>query len=741
MAVIAPTTKQQFFDANGDPLSGGFLHTTKNLTDTDKITWKEDNETNPNENPIELNSRGECDLHLVPGEAYRLRLEDSLGSLIWQKDNVIGSGSGSIDVANIADLKSTSPSGLSLAHVLGYYTEGDGGGELWYWNSTSTTSENKVTIVELNSAPSVGRWERVSSEVITFKQAGAKGNGSFDDTDFINSANTWVNANNKTLVATSGNYLITSSVAFGSATNLRMEKGASFSAGSSLNVTFNGIFEGTVDLHFGTNITAIFGSNSIEYGLSEWWGPNTTPGTTDMATNINKAITACPEVRLLGDIYGLGSFLSLKSNFTLYGSGMNSTTLKELNDFTADTTGGKMIYGDTVSFATVRDLYVKGQMTSFVTADRDRYGIFLHTCANVSVLRCKVSNIERGIFFYHACTDGRIEGCFAEDCYYAAYGSFGKTEVIDPPSDKIPVLRTTMINNQAINCVDTSSDKSYPPGCRFEETYNSIISNNTISGCGQGIRVENSNENVISNNTCFENQRTGIQIYKHSKRNTIIGNVVRDNNTNLLTDLASIETFSISAAGTGYAVGNILTLELPGVTGEVAAMLKVTSVGGSGEITGIGFDAKEGEYPKNNRVNRGWKYSTGVTAVAFAKDSSGVDSSGSGCTINITAISNSITATTPEGAGTISKSHSGIQLMYDCQNNVVTGNTCYNSTTGNGNQKFGVVINNQNYADVTETSNYNTISNNICVNNDDLNISDRGFYNKILNNIKTLGNE
>ena len=204
MAVISPKIRHQFFDLNGNLLSGGLLHTTENLTDTDKITWKEDAQTNVNANPIVMDSRGECDLHLIPGETYRLRLEDSLGNLIWQRDGVIGGSSGSEEVLTIADLRDTSPSGLGSVHLMGYHVAGDNRMRHFYFDPTHDTAanpDNNGTIIELNSDPALGAWLDLENIAWSVKDFGAKGDGvsanssvtGTDDTTAFSNAIAYIN--------------------------------------------------------------------------------------------------------------------------------------------------------------------------------------------------------------------------------------------------------------------------------------------------------------------------------------------------------------------------------------------------------------------------------------------------------------------------------------------------------------------------------------------------------------------
>lgn len=69
--------------------------------------------------------------------------------------------------------------------VLGYYTKGDGGGGLFYWDSTSTETDNGGTIIQATGV-TTGRWKRPIDETMgNVKKWGAKGDGITDDSTAI----------------------------------------------------------------------------------------------------------------------------------------------------------------------------------------------------------------------------------------------------------------------------------------------------------------------------------------------------------------------------------------------------------------------------------------------------------------------------------------------------------------------------------------------------------------------------
>lgn len=86
-------------------------------------------------------------------------------------------------VSTVAALKAISvPTTEDVVEVLGYYSSGDGGGGLFYWDSASADADNGGTILLPNSSPASGRWKRMYvGRVINVRWFGAVGDGSTDD--------------------------------------------------------------------------------------------------------------------------------------------------------------------------------------------------------------------------------------------------------------------------------------------------------------------------------------------------------------------------------------------------------------------------------------------------------------------------------------------------------------------------------------------------------------------------------
>lgn len=87
MTVLSPNAKQQFFDANGNPLAGGKLYTYAAGTTTPLATYSDYAGTQPNTNPIILDSRGEALIYLSVYK-YKFKLTTSTDVEIWTVDNI-----------------------------------------------------------------------------------------------------------------------------------------------------------------------------------------------------------------------------------------------------------------------------------------------------------------------------------------------------------------------------------------------------------------------------------------------------------------------------------------------------------------------------------------------------------------------------------------------------------------------------------------------------------------------------
>jgi hypothetical protein len=85
---LSPSPKQQYFYADGTPLVGGKLYTYAAGTSTPLATYQDSSGLVSNTNPVILDSRGEANVWLSPGAAYKFILKDPDEASIWTVDNI-----------------------------------------------------------------------------------------------------------------------------------------------------------------------------------------------------------------------------------------------------------------------------------------------------------------------------------------------------------------------------------------------------------------------------------------------------------------------------------------------------------------------------------------------------------------------------------------------------------------------------------------------------------------------------
>lgn len=154
---LSPSPKQQFFNASGQPLVGGKVYTYAAGTSTPLATYQDSSGTVSNTNPIILDSRGECNLWLLPTTAYKFVLKDSADVLIWTVDNIdLG-----INFANVIITGGTL-NGVTIGNIT------PGTAVFTDLTATGTVTFNGVTQMQIPAGPTADRTNQPVNGMIRY---------------------------------------------------------------------------------------------------------------------------------------------------------------------------------------------------------------------------------------------------------------------------------------------------------------------------------------------------------------------------------------------------------------------------------------------------------------------------------------------------------------------------------------------------------------------------------------------
>ena len=177
IASLMPLPKYQAIaNINGvlTPINNGYVYAYIAGTTTLKDTYTTADGTTPNANPVRLNARGEASIFLGAG-AYDIKLCDADNVEIWKQLNVRGSATVRNFTTYAELLANSGFQNGEFVNTTGYYSSGDGGGNSFYWDSTSTATHNGATVIKPTSVSGAGRWLAINNTA-SLLQRGAIGN-------------------------------------------------------------------------------------------------------------------------------------------------------------------------------------------------------------------------------------------------------------------------------------------------------------------------------------------------------------------------------------------------------------------------------------------------------------------------------------------------------------------------------------------------------------------------------------
>ena len=141
MAVLLPNGRQQFLDANGDPLANGTVAFYIPNTLVAKDTWSDPDQNTLNSNPITLDAGGYAIIY--GAGSYRQIVKDEDGNLLWDALTSGGDGGGSGGGLNFAGTSAGSANAQTLAAAS---FNGEDGETITFIAGYTNTSATTLTV-------------------------------------------------------------------------------------------------------------------------------------------------------------------------------------------------------------------------------------------------------------------------------------------------------------------------------------------------------------------------------------------------------------------------------------------------------------------------------------------------------------------------------------------------------------------------------------------------------------------
>ncbi len=176
----------------------------------------------------------------------------------------------------VSELKAitTTPLPNEIATLLGYYDPGDKGAGEFYWDSTSTETDNLGTIIKVTTI-ATGRWKRIYTSSLNVRWFGAKGDGITADDDAFTKCIQTAGSGSEILLGR-GNYRLTAGQSYIGYSNVRF-------VGNRCIITAD--FTGGTLFTFSLNQPAQQRAEGIEFVEVDFMGKGFASGTTCLSFN------------------------------------------------------------------------------------------------------------------------------------------------------------------------------------------------------------------------------------------------------------------------------------------------------------------------------------------------------------------------------------------------------------------------------------------------------------------------
>lgn len=174
----------------------------------------------------------------------------------------------------------------------------------------------------------------------------------------------------------------------------------------------------TLEVRKGGSINPTTKFTGLQYAVPEWFGANTTPGTTDMQAAIQKAVNAASVVKFLPTTYLVSVGVEIPANKTIQGAGKYLTVIK-LADSSAETNqatagNGGVFKAFTASNITIKDLTVDGNRTNQASLYR-AHNIYFHKGSHNTVKNVYSKSSSHESITFWGSTHGTVEDCHTYD--------------------------------------------------------------------------------------------------------------------------------------------------------------------------------------------------------------------------------------------------------------------------------------------------------------------------------------